>query len=380
MADIGDKLRSARKAKGMSIEDVEKITKIQRRYLTALENNDFDQLPGDFYVRAFIKQYAQVVGLNGNELLNDFHSEVPESKPEEYVENSIDNKSEEIRRTTRNKKGLWKAYLPKAAAVIGVFLVIFVVYLVYAHFFAPGSNQQSANQADNVTVSSSSESSSSKKKKALRKTKTSKVRIEKLGENRYRVLDFKKASDRDLKLETGATSTWAQVTVDGQVRWSGTLQANSEHRITLSRDVKNVHVNFGNSVSTKLTLAGKKVQVHNANNPNVPLSVSFVFGALKQTSTTNNPTVNTNTQTNNYSANTTNSANTNSQVNTQSSQNRTSQTQSTQRPVQSQTQNTQTNTNQNSAANNQASSNQTQSTNTQSSANSGAQNNGGQSR
>ena len=40
MADIGDKLRSARKAKGMSIEDVEKITKIQRRYLTAIENDD----------------------------------------------------------------------------------------------------------------------------------------------------------------------------------------------------------------------------------------------------------------------------------------------------------------------------------------------------
>ena len=94
MADIGDKLRSARKAKGMSIEDVEKITKIQRRYLTAIENNDFDQLPGDFYVRAFIRQFADVVGLNGKELLADYKSEVPEAKPEEYVENSIDNTSD----------------------------------------------------------------------------------------------------------------------------------------------------------------------------------------------------------------------------------------------------------------------------------------------
>lgn len=377
MADIGDKLRSARKAKGMSIEDVEKITKIQRRYLTALENNDFDQLPGDFYVRAFIKQYAQVVGLNGNELLNDFHSEVPESKPEEYVENSIDNKSEEVRRTTRNKKGLWKAYLPKAAAVIGVFLVIFVIYLVYAHFFAPGSNQQAANQADNVTVSSSSESSVSKKKKPTHKTKTSKVRIEKLGDNRYRVLDFKKASDRDLKLATGANSTWAQVIVDGQVKWSGTLQANSEHKITLSKDVKNVQVNFGNSVSTKLTLAGKKVTAHNATNPNAPLSVSFVFGAVKQgsTSTTNNTN---STQTNNYSANTANTT-TNTQANTQSTQTNNSQTQSSsQRPVQSQN----TQTSQNTTANNtQTTTNQSQSTqNTQSSANTQAQNNGGENR
>ncbi len=37
MADIGDKLRSAREAKGLSIADVEKATKIQSRYLTAIE-------------------------------------------------------------------------------------------------------------------------------------------------------------------------------------------------------------------------------------------------------------------------------------------------------------------------------------------------------
>ena len=56
MADIGDKLRSAREAKGLSIADIEKATKIQSRYLNAIEENDFDKLPGDFYVRAFIRQ------------------------------------------------------------------------------------------------------------------------------------------------------------------------------------------------------------------------------------------------------------------------------------------------------------------------------------
>ena len=74
MSDIGDKLKNARKANGMTIEDIEKITKIQRRYLYAIEENQFDQLPGDFYVRAFIKQYAQVVGLNGKELLDEYQA------------------------------------------------------------------------------------------------------------------------------------------------------------------------------------------------------------------------------------------------------------------------------------------------------------------
>ena len=76
MSGIGEQLRKAREAKGLSISDIEKATKIQSRYLEAIENNDFDKLPGDFYVRAFIRQYAQIVGLDGKELLSQYQGEV----------------------------------------------------------------------------------------------------------------------------------------------------------------------------------------------------------------------------------------------------------------------------------------------------------------
>ena len=331
MADIGDKLRSARKAKGMSIEDVEKITKIQRRYLTAIENDDFDQLPGDFYVRAFIRQFADVVGLNGKELLADYKSEVPEAKPEEYVENSIDNKSERIKETTNSRKGLWRNYLPQIATVVGVVLVILVVYIVYTRFFT-GTNQQSANQAENVTISShikSSKSKASSKKKSTPKTTTSEVKISSLGNNSYRVSGLK--SDRTLTLGTTKDDVWAQILVNGSSVWQGTLKANEKHSVQLPENVNNVSVQMGNSVSTTLTLAGKKVNAHNATNPASPMTIRFTFaGHSNQSSSTRQSSATTQSSTNNVNNQTQQNQQNKNTQNGQTTQNNTQNTQNTQ--------------------------------------------------
>ncbi|MCL5443494.1 DUF4115 domain-containing protein [Lactobacillus johnsonii] len=337
MADIGDKLRSARKAKGMSIEDVEKITKIQRRYLTAIENDDFDQLPGDFYVRAFIRQFADVVGLNGKELLADYKSEVPEAKPEEYVENSIDNKSERIKETTNSRKGLWRNYLPQIATVVGVILVILVVYIVYTRFFT-GTNQQSANQAENVTVSShikSSKSKASSKKKSTPKTTTSEVKISSLGNNSYRVSGLK--SDRTLTLGTTKNDVWAQILVNGSSVWQGTLKANEKHSVQLPENVNNVSVQMGNSVSTTLTLAGKKVNAHNATNPASPMTIRFTFAGhsnqssqSSQSSSTRQSSATTQSSTNNVNNQTQQNQQNKNTQNGQTTQNNTQNTQNTQ--------------------------------------------------
>ena len=68
---IGEQLKAARLAKNMSLDDVQQITKIQVRYLEAIESNNLSVLPGDFYVRAFIRQYALAMGLNPEDLLGE---------------------------------------------------------------------------------------------------------------------------------------------------------------------------------------------------------------------------------------------------------------------------------------------------------------------
>ncbi len=276
MSDIGDKLKNARKANGMTIEDIEKITKIQRRYLYAIEENQFDQLPGDFYVRAFIKQYAQVVGLNGKELLDEYHKEVPEATPEKYVENSIDNKSQEVRKTTNNKKGLWKQYIPIAAAIIAFFVTVCLIYLIYAHFIS-NTNQKSINQVDNVTVKSSNEESQKKKKQRVKHKKkaTSDIKLEQLSDTLYKVK--KMGNKRTLVVKTGSTAVFARIFIDGRSVWHGVLNADDAHQVKIPHNVGNVTVFFANTSSAELIIGGKKLNITNKTMPNAARTITFLF-------------------------------------------------------------------------------------------------------
>ncbi|WP_391208763.1 helix-turn-helix domain-containing protein [Psychrobacillus sp. L4] len=87
MTELGSRLKEARKVKGYSIDDLQEITKIQKRYLTGIEEGNYETMPGSFYVRAFIKQYAEAVGLNGDELLEMYKTEIPTPSNEDVSKN-----------------------------------------------------------------------------------------------------------------------------------------------------------------------------------------------------------------------------------------------------------------------------------------------------
>jgi cytoskeleton protein RodZ len=68
---VGNKLRDARARRKLSLQEVEDATKIRVRYLRAIENEDWDELPGDTYARAFIRTYGALLGLDGDRLAED---------------------------------------------------------------------------------------------------------------------------------------------------------------------------------------------------------------------------------------------------------------------------------------------------------------------
>jgi cytoskeleton protein RodZ len=84
-ARIGTLLRSKRREKGLSLQDVEQATKIRARYLDGLEREDYSALPAAVYIHGFLKTYANFLGLDGERLsreLKEYRSPRRERQPE----------------------------------------------------------------------------------------------------------------------------------------------------------------------------------------------------------------------------------------------------------------------------------------------------------
>ncbi|HZC28457.1 MAG TPA: helix-turn-helix domain-containing protein, partial [Gaiellaceae bacterium] len=74
MFEIGSSLREARVRRGLDLAQVERDTKIRGKYLAALEDDEFDVLPGPAYARGFLRTYADYLGLEGHRFVDEYHS------------------------------------------------------------------------------------------------------------------------------------------------------------------------------------------------------------------------------------------------------------------------------------------------------------------
>ena len=75
MTQLGERLRAARESQGISLSQAAVETRILQRYLIAIEDGDFQHLPGDVYARGFIRNYALYLGLPPDELIELYRRE-----------------------------------------------------------------------------------------------------------------------------------------------------------------------------------------------------------------------------------------------------------------------------------------------------------------
>jgi transcriptional regulator with XRE-family HTH domain len=85
---LGEVLRKQRKARGISLVEVSEHTKVGKRYLEALENGEYNLLPGESYIRGFLRAYAKYLELDDEVLLRQYlefrqqEAQRPESYPD----------------------------------------------------------------------------------------------------------------------------------------------------------------------------------------------------------------------------------------------------------------------------------------------------------
>jgi cytoskeletal protein RodZ len=78
---LGERLRVAREEQGIGLSQAAAETRILQRYLVALEEGDYANLPGDVYARGFIRNYAKLLGLSAEELIEEYRRERGQTEP-----------------------------------------------------------------------------------------------------------------------------------------------------------------------------------------------------------------------------------------------------------------------------------------------------------
>lgn len=281
--DIGARLKEARVSKGMSLDELQEITKIQKRYLAAIEEGKLEILPGKFYAKAFIKEYANAVGIDPSELLEEHKEEIPETKEESPpVEYS---RMQRAKKESVEKNSKLFSIFP---AIIVILLILAIVFVIW---FFNGSSSKGDNAAkeeklddteiiinnpndkdkessateDNNKNEKSTNSDSKEKQKDMKQENESQAELTVVevgtGSSPKSTLELSNAGDEiKLVFETDSR-TWLDVKGDqDQSLYSSTFEAESSPLELDLSGSSQIYLNIGNASDLKVTINGIELE------------------------------------------------------------------------------------------------------------------------
>jgi cytoskeleton protein RodZ len=123
MPEIGDQLRETRMRNRIDISEVEAATKIRAKYLRALENEEWDLLPGPTFVKTFLRTYADYLGLDARNLVEEYRARYERPSAQELTPFGTNIGA----RRARPRRPL---FAPWMAVIVGVLVLIGALYLL----------------------------------------------------------------------------------------------------------------------------------------------------------------------------------------------------------------------------------------------------------
>lgn len=278
MSALGEALKEARHGQKLSLEEIQDMTKIQKRYLLAIEQGNYEQLPGKFYARAFIKNYAEAVGLDPDALFDQYAGEIP-STGQDIPENLPPRANRKTSPASSTQSKLF-SLIPKllvAVLLIGLCVAVWAIWQKED----PGSQpEQSGDSGSPIEVdkgngipeddqkdASGSEGDQGEKESSQEDQKGDQaekqepqqklVKTKTQGNSTYYTL--KNTDTFKLKLTAEGSHSWVEVKksgADGEAYMNDPLQEGKSQSFDLSSQ-QNIYVEIGSTPHVKMTINGK---------------------------------------------------------------------------------------------------------------------------
>lgn len=292
MTELGNRLKEARLAKGLSLEDVQSITKIQKRYLIGIEEGDYSSMPGNFYVRAFVKQYAESLQLNPDEIFETYKNEIPATHNEDLPE--------QLSRVKTRKtltEGNSKIFDVLPAVLIGVFVLgaAGLLYFFFINNVGDSANDsvkketepvkyvrsENLDKAEEDTTKEDAEKEEEKQEEVTPPVEeTPKQELTFLEtKGKTSTFDLKNADKFEVKLVSTSGNAWVSVKNEaGKEYFSGTLNVTStpDKTVDLTND-KQAIIRVGNVGATEIYVNDQKLEFPATLDKTVPQNFTIQF-------------------------------------------------------------------------------------------------------
>lgn len=139
MPTVGEILRTEREHKGLTIKDIEKTTSIRALYLNAIEEGNYSILPGEVYLKGFIRNYAIALGLDGQEMVKLYRESKAENDViEQQPDKMISDQKKQV--TNRSESNVISGLFNRSTKYIAAAAVTIIIMGSSYWFYSTGNN------------------------------------------------------------------------------------------------------------------------------------------------------------------------------------------------------------------------------------------------
>lgn len=256
MSSVGEILKNTREAKGITIEQVAEATSIRVLYLEAIESEQFNQVPGEVYLKGFIRNYANYIGLNGPAMVEKYKEQVESSKKHEQAiqtdTNEIQHKQPEKinRKTVKDnisadfdiKAILHRFVTKKNIAFLAGFFVVLAAGSFLSSFFTGNTDNELVKTKQTAVDSAKSDSAN-------------KIQSVSVVKDQSGIYNVKGAASIEAQVEFSG-DCWTEVYADGKELFVGMMSAGKTANWKADKELR---IKLGNIRVAKIDCNGQLI-------------------------------------------------------------------------------------------------------------------------